>query len=220
MQLWRQMLGIGLPAGAEFGLMGVYVAIVYVLSRPFGAAAQAGFGIGLRIVQSLFLPVVALGFAVAPVAGQNFGARQASRVRETFRLAALISAGLMLVLTLLCQIAPAAMIRPFSSDPAVIAVGEEYLRIVSWNFVASGLIFVISSMFQAIGNTMPSLVTSSLRILAVAIPSFLVARLPGFRMLWMWYISVAGVTLQLVANLLILRREFRIRLSDSAVRAA
>ena len=58
--------------------------IVYVLSRPFGAAAQAGFGIGLRIVQSLFLPVVALGFAVAPVAGQNFGARQADRVRATF----------------------------------------------------------------------------------------------------------------------------------------
>ena len=48
------------------------------VSRPFGAAAQAGFGIGMRIIQALFMPVVALGFAVAPVAGQNFGARKAS----------------------------------------------------------------------------------------------------------------------------------------------
>jgi putative MATE family efflux protein len=218
--LWGQMLGIGLPAGAEFGLMGVYVFIVYLLSRPFGAATQAGFGIGLRVVQSLFLPVVALGFAVAPVAGQNFGARQAPRVRETFKLAALLSAGLMLLLTLLCQIAPTAMIRPFSSDPAVIGVGEEYLRIVSLNFVASGLIFVISSMFQALGNTVPSLITSSLRILVFAVPAFLLARLTGFHMLWIWYLSVAAVTLQLVANLLLLRREFRLRLEGAAARAA
>src|SRR5262245_11109512 len=62
--LWGSMLRIGLPAGAEFALMGVYLLIVYVVSRPFGASAQAGFGIGMRIVQAGFLPVVALGFAV------------------------------------------------------------------------------------------------------------------------------------------------------------
>src|SRR5207249_2326108 len=88
--LWAAILKIGLPAGAEFALMAVYLFIVYAVSRPFGTAAQAGFGIGLRIVQAGFMPVVALGFAVAPVAGQNFGARQAQRVRDTFRSALLL----------------------------------------------------------------------------------------------------------------------------------
>jgi putative MATE family efflux protein len=216
LRLWGRMLGIGLPAGAEFGLMGVYVVIVYVLTRPFGAAAQAGFGIGLRIVQSLFMPVVALGFAVAPVAGQNFGARLGERVRATFGHAARLAAGLMLLLTLACHIAPAAMIRPFSSDPTVIAVGEDYLRIVSWNFVASGLIFVASSMFQALGNTIPSLVTSSARLLIFALPVTLLARLPGFELRWIWYLSVAAVTLQMTANLLLLQRELRTRLTFEA----
>ena len=73
--LWKKMLGIGLPAGAEFALMAVYLFVVYILSRPFGSAGQVGFGIGMRIIQAGFMPVVALGFAVAPVAGQNFGAR-------------------------------------------------------------------------------------------------------------------------------------------------
>ena len=41
--------------------MAVYLFIVYAVSRPFGAAAQAGFGIGMRIVQAAFMPVVALG---------------------------------------------------------------------------------------------------------------------------------------------------------------
>ena len=72
---WKRLLGIGLPAGVEFGLIAVYMGIVYAVSRPFGAAAQAGFGIGQRVVQAGFMPIVALGFAVAPVAGQNFGAR-------------------------------------------------------------------------------------------------------------------------------------------------
>lgn len=211
--LWRRMINIGLPAGAEFGLMGVYVMIVYMLSRRFGAAAQAGIGIGLRIVQSLFLPVVALGFAVAPVAGQNYGARHADRVRATFAHAALIAASLMALLTVLCHIAPAALIRPFSSDPAVVAVGEEYLRYVSWNFVASGLIFVISSMFQAMGNTIPSLITSSLRIVVFAVPAFIVSLMPGFTLTWVWKIAVASVALQMLANLVLLRREFRQRLA-------
>ena len=61
--------------------MGVYMFVVYAITRRFGAAAQAGFGIGLRVMQAGFMPVVALGFAVSPVAGQNFGARLPDRVR-------------------------------------------------------------------------------------------------------------------------------------------
>src|SRR5258706_1223116 len=126
--LWRKMLGIGLPAGAEFALLAGYVLVVYALSRPFGSAAQAGFGIGMRIVQAGFMPVVALGFAVAPVAGQNVGARRAQRVRATFRSAAFMAAGAMVLLSVACWFGGARMVRVFSSDPEVVAVGTEYLR--------------------------------------------------------------------------------------------
>src|SRR5204863_5399453 len=139
--VWKRMLGIGLPSGAEFGITTVYLALVYSITRPFGAAAQAGFGIGMRIVQAGFMPVVALGFSVAPVAGQNFGARRPERVRSTFRSAALMAAGAMIGLTAICRLQGAAMIGVFSSDPQVIAVGAEYFRIVSWTFPASGIIF-------------------------------------------------------------------------------
>src|SRR4030095_4176848 len=66
--VWGKLLQIGLPAGAEFALMWVYLLVVYSVVRPFGSEAQAGFGIGMRIIQAAFMPVVALGFAVAPVA--------------------------------------------------------------------------------------------------------------------------------------------------------
>ena len=213
LDLWAGMLKIGLPAGAEFAMMAIYLVLVYSVSRPFGASAQAGFGIGLRIVQACFLPVVALGFAVSPVAGQNFGARQAGRVRETFRIAAMIAAGGMFVLAITVWLAAAPMVAVFTSDPAVIGVGEEYLHVIAWNFVASGIIFVTSSMFQAMGNTIPSLITSAFRIVLIAVPILLLARTPGFTLLWVWYVSVAGILVQLGLNLLLLRREFRVRLA-------
>jgi putative MATE family efflux protein len=218
--LWRDMLKIGLPAGAEFALMAVYLMLVYVVSRPFGAAAQAGFGIGMRILQACFLPVVALGFAVGPVAGQNFGARRGGRVRETFRTAAGLAAAGMIVLASITWLAAAPMVGIFSSDPQVIAVGVEYLHIVSVNFVASGVVFVTSSMFQAMGNTMPSLITSAARIVIIAVPVLLLAQTPGFALRWIWYISAAAVFVQLAMNLWLLQREFRVRLKFAAEAAA
>src|SRR5207248_253290 len=82
-KIWNKMLRIGLPAGAEFILISVYIMIVYFIIRGFGPAAQAGFGVGARLMQALFLPVVALSFAVSPVVGQNFGGRHGDRVRQS-----------------------------------------------------------------------------------------------------------------------------------------
>jgi putative MATE family efflux protein len=217
-RLWADILKIGLPAGAEFALMAVYLVIVYTIAKPFGAAAQAGFGIGMRIVQALFMPVVALGFAVAPVAGQNFGAREAARVKAVFKTASMMVGVFMLVAAVLCNIAPAALVGLFSNDPAVIAVGVEYLRIISWNFIASGLIYVCSSMFQAMGNTVPSLVASFSRLAIIAIPALLLARFPGFELRWIWYLSVFAVLMQLTLVLLLLRREYRLRLDTIPAR--
>ena len=211
-RLWGALLRIGLPAGAEFAMMAVYLFVVYIVSRPFGAAAQAGFGIGMRVLQAGFMPVVALGFAVAPVAGQNFGARRPERVRETFRTAVWMAAGVMALFALACHVAPAAMIRFFSKDPQVVAVGNEYLRIVSWNFVASGIVFVCSSTFQAMGNTVPSLVSSVVRVTVAVIPAFLLSRVAGFELRWIWYLTVASVSLQMILSLLLVRLEFRSRL--------
>jgi Na+-driven multidrug efflux pump len=167
----------------------------------------------MRIIQACFLPVVALGFAVGPVAGQNFGARKADRVRQTFRTGAALAAAAMFVLAVIVWLASAPMVGVFSSDPQVIAVGSEYLHIIAFNFVASGIVFVSSSMFQAMGNTIPSLITSAARIVIVAVPVLLLAQAPGFSLRWIWYISAGAVVVQLAINLWLLQREFRLRLN-------
>ena len=210
--LWASMLKIGLPAGAEFGLTAVYLFIVFTVTRPFGASAQAGFGIGLRLIQAMFLPVVALGFAVAPVAGQNVGAGQGDRVRAVFRSAASLAAAMMVVAGFVCYLAAARLLGIFTRDPEVIRVGVGYLRIVSWSFVASGIVFVSSSMFQALGNTIPPLLTSTTRIILVAVPVIVLSQRPGFSLDTIWYLSALAIGAQLFVNVGLLNRELRLRL--------
>ena len=212
-RVWWEMLKIGLPAGAEFALMGIYMAVIYAITKPFGSAAQGGFTIGLRIVQSAFLPVVALGFAVAPVAGQNFAARKGDRVRAAFKAAAGMAAGAMLVVAVAIYFGATALMRVFTTDPEVIAVGVDYLRIVTITFVGSGITFVSSSMFQAMGNTMPSLVTSMMRLVFSVVPAVLLSRVAGFHLTWIWYVTAVAVFVQMTVNLILLQREFRLKLA-------
>jgi Na+-driven multidrug efflux pump len=211
--MWGRMLKIGLPAGAEFALMGIYMFVVYAITRRFGAEAQAGFGIGLRVIQAGFMPVVALGFAVSPVAGQNFGARLPDRVRGTFRVAALMATAMMLALFVICRVVPERLVGVFSADPGVLAVGGEYLKIVAWNFIPSGIVFVSSSMFQALGNTIPPLVSSFVRTSLLVIPAYLMSRASGFVLHWIWYLSVGCVALHALLNVGLLRREYRRKLT-------
>jgi putative MATE family efflux protein len=212
LKIWWSMLRIGIPAGAEFALMAVFLAVVYVIIRNFGAAAQAGFGVGMRVMQAIFLPVIAIAFAVAPVVGQNFGGRQASRVRQSFWSAIAISSGIMVVLTLLCQIAPRTLIRFFSEDESVITFGADYLRIISFNFLAVGIVFTSSSVFQGIGNTWPPLISSAVRLLIFVLPAVIMSRMPGFDIKHVWYLSVVTILFQAAVNVLLLQREFKRKL--------
>ena len=210
---WWAMLRVGLPAGGEFALMAIYIVVVYGIIRHFGAAAQAGFGVGARVMQAMFLPVVAIAFAVAPVVGQNFGGRRGDRVRSSYYSALGITSVTMLLLTIASQFAGEIFIRLFSRDTGVIAFGSEYLRIISLNFVAMGIVFTSSSVFQGIGNTLPPLVSSMTRLLLFVLPATLLSRMPGFQIRYVWYLSVVSILFQACVNLLLLRREFRRKLT-------
>ena len=220
METWNRILRIGLPAGGEFALMFVYMAVIYVVIRDFGATAQAGFGIGARIMQAIFLPAMAIAFATSPVAGQNVGAGLFERVRATFRSAATIGSVIMLALTLICQIKPDWFVRGFTQDDGVIAVASEFLRYISWNFVASGIVFTCSGMFQALGNTVPSLISSGSRLLTFALPVVWLSHRAGFELHQVWLVSMVSVALQALFSLWLLRRQLQLRARTIAVPAA
>jgi Na+-driven multidrug efflux pump len=209
---WRRMLDVGLPAGGEFALIFLSMAIMYWAISGFGAAAQGGFAIGGRIMQSIFLPAMAIAFAAGPIAGQNYGARQPQRVRDTFRKAVVLNSVVMLIVTLFLQWRPDVLVAFFTRDPDVVEVGATFLRIVSLNFIAQGIVFTCSGMFQGLGDTRPALLSSAARLALFAPLVIVLANQPRFELVHVWEISVLTVVLQAVLSVLLLRAQFRRRL--------
>jgi Na+-driven multidrug efflux pump len=122
---------------------------------------------------------------------------------------------------LLVQWRPELLIRAFAPDPQVRAIAVTFLTVTSWNFVAQGIIFTCSSLFQGLGDTRPAMLSTCTRLVTFALPAVWMSAQPQFQIEHIWYLSVATMTLQVVVSLLLLRAQFRRRLSvDSPVAAA
>ncbi|MFO1110365.1 MAG: MATE family efflux transporter [Bradyrhizobium sp.] len=210
---WKRILAIGLPAGGEFAIIFVWMGVIYYVLRDFGAAAQAGFGIGTRVLGLIQMPALAVALAAAPIVGQNFGAGNSDRVRETFAKAVLIGTVVMASFTILAQWRPGLLLAGFSNDRETMAVAAQFLQLVTLNLVAQGVNFTCNAVFQGLGNTRPVLLSSAARLITYAVPAIWLSRRPGFAIEYVWYLSIATTTLQAVLGLWLLRREFRKRLA-------
>jgi putative MATE family efflux protein len=213
--LWRRILAVGLPAGGEFAIMFTYMAAIYYALGNFGPAAQAGFSIGSRVLGLIQVPAMAIAFTAAPIIGQNFGAGESERVRETVRAVLLVATTVMVIATFVAHWRPELLLAGFSQDNATIDEGVLFLKMVSLNLVAQGLIFVCSSTFQGLGNTLPQLISSTVRLVTYVIPTLWLSTQTGFRVEHIWYLSIATTTMQALLSLWLLSRELRRRLGFS-----
>jgi putative MATE family efflux protein len=208
-QQWLRIVAVGLPASLEFVLMFLSTSLVYYTIRDFGAATQAGFGIGSRVMQVILLPGTAIAFAVSAIAAQNVGAKNSERVIQTFRKAALMGISLMASATLLVQWRPNAFIAAFEADAVTLAAAALFLKMTSWIFVAQGIVYICSSMFQGLGNTVPSLASSAVRFIAFSACALWLTLQPSFEVRQMWYVLTASVILQALVSLWLLRVQLR-----------
>jgi putative MATE family efflux protein len=218
---WSAILRIGLPSGVEFGLLACYLLFVTATLRPFGAEQQAAFGIGQRLLQAGMLPVMALSFGAAALAGQNYGAGLAARVRETFAAALKLGLACTVCMWMLAQLVPALLIGVFSADAAVVAGGVQFLRVISFNLPPMAVAFACFGVLSGLGNTIPTLISSATRIGLIVLPATWLSSRPGFQPVEVWELSVAATVVQTLMNLWFLRRELNRKLGPAvAVGAA
>jgi Na+-driven multidrug efflux pump len=74
------------------------------------------------------------------------------------------------------------------------------------------LVFTCSATFQGMGNTLPSLLSSGVRLFSFAIPAIWLSTRPGFKIEQVWYVSIGASTLQAIVSLLLIRMQFKRRL--------
>ena len=129
------------------------------LLQSFGSAATAGYTVAIRIVYFSILPSLGLGSAAATLVGQNLGARHADKAEKAVWRAAFFNMIFLGALSLAFLLWAPHLIAMFSSDPIVIAVGANCLRIISICYVLFAYGTVIVSAFNGAGDTLtPTLI--------------------------------------------------------------
>jgi Na+-driven multidrug efflux pump len=113
----------------------------------------------------------------------------------------------MVVATVLTQWQSELLLKGFTRDPATISEGALFLKMVSLNLVAQGLIFACSSTFQGLGNTTPQLISSTVRLITYVIPTLWLSARSGFRVEHILYLSIATTTMQALLSLWLMGRE-------------
>ena len=203
----KQSLFIGIPSGTNHFLLAANLMITYRVISPFGTGALASIGIGFRILQGIYIPVIAVASAVGAIIGQNFGAQKYSRITGTLWRAWLVSMIFMIGCTALCLLYPQGLIGIFSNSSEVIRFGVIYLRIFAIGFVMVGTIMIASAAFQGLGKTYPSLAGA---VVDNALFAALVFTLPAY-FSWgiqsVWWIKLATAAAETAVVAIWLKQE-------------
>ena len=167
---WKAILRIALPATGTNLIAPLSVAITTWFVAKYSPEAVAGFGVASRI-ESIFL-VIIMGLAsiMGPFVGQNWGAKQYQRVNDSIEISLKFIFFWGVITTLLLWVFAETLASLFSNDPLVINSATHYLKILPISYLFLGTIMITSSAANGMGNPIPSLVMSFLRLIGFYLP--------------------------------------------------
>jgi len=170
-KIFLKIIKVGLPA--SLGISGSSLGFVLVqgIINSLGSAVIAAAGIGYRMVHLFMLPAIGISSAVTTIVGQNLGADNIKRAKESIKL------GMRIILMFLV---PAMIITSFSGefimkffipgDEIVQLIGIKMFYILPSSVIFFAIFRVYSSAFQGSGRTVPIMTTSLIRIWMARLP--------------------------------------------------
>ncbi len=181
----KDIYTVGVPAIAMQSIGSVMVAGLNVILIQYSQAAVAVLGVYFRLQNFIFMPVFGMMQGAMPIFGFNFGAKKKDRLIRSFKWTTLFAASLMLTGTVIFLIFPTAFMALFNASEEMMAIGVRALRILSLCFVPAAFGITNSTLFQALGHGVLSLLVSLLRQLILILPlAWLLGHFFGLDAIW------------------------------------
>jgi MATE family, multidrug efflux pump len=192
---WRAIPTI-FAVGAPLSLSGVLFSMIYMLltrfTSRFGTPALAALGIGHKVEGIGFLAISGFALSASALVGQNLGAGQEDRARAAVRLTVRYCLTITVITAAAFLAFPRALAGLFTTDPAVIADGSLYLRIIALSQVGQTFEIILEGAMGGAGYTFwPMIASSSLSALRIPLAAWWAGAL-GLAGIW-WAISLTSV---------------------------
>jgi putative MATE family efflux protein len=166
----RKLVDVGYPATLDGWARSFAAVVMAGFVARFGAAPTAAYGIGIRLMSISWSVAGAVGQATATGVGQNLGAKTPDRAARVTWVATAATMGILFAAGALAFAFPARAMLIFIDDPAVVAEGVVFLRVVAPFWAFFGGVMVIQGGFRGAGDTRIALALSLLSRWVLRIP--------------------------------------------------
>lgn len=169
-RLFRQIMGIGLPAGVQMSLVAVGAMVVMSKINSYGKEFTAAYNVGSKLDQLAFLPVQSLSTAITAFVGQNIGARRLDRARQGIRVTVVSAVLWSAVMLVLIPLGPT-LVGLFSDTPTVIEAGAVYLKCIMPFYILFSVMFSLNNAMRGAGDSVFPMVDVIISLILVRVPA-------------------------------------------------
>lgn len=202
------IFSVGVPSILMMSIGSVMTFGMNKILLVFSSTAAAVFGVYFKLQSFFFMPIFGLNNGMVPIIAFNYGAQKKKRITQTIRLSCILAFGVTLLGFFIFQLIPDRLLMLFNASEDMIAIGTTALRAISWSYLVAGLSIVISSVYQALGNGLYSLIVSICRQLLVLLPSaWILAELFGLDAVW-WSFPIAELV-SIFVSVILLRKIYQ-----------
>lgn len=191
MKLFKEGLKIGLPTSVQQCAIALGLIALLGIVNSFGTDTLTAYGAAGKIDTIITQAVLTLSGALAAFCGQNIGAGRFDRVRKGLRFTMLVNVIFSLFTFTAIYFFGEEMMRAFTNDPAVIAIGKEYLLIIGGFFIVHGGLNIYNGALRGAGDTIFTMATSLLCLWLIRIPlAYQLSAWYGRQGIW-WAIGIS-----------------------------
>ena len=203
---------VGIPSIVMQAIGSVLTTALNKILIGFSESAVSVFGIYYKLQSFVFMPVFGMTQGLMPILGYSYGARNKQRLLSALKYGLIIAFTIMLVGTVLFWAFPKPLLMIFDATPEMVDIGVPALRIISLCFTAAAIGITFSTMFQAVGIGINSLIISLLRQIIILLPSAYFLSKLGLEPVW-WSFPIAEVG-SLMASIILYRIIYKSRICN------
>jgi putative MATE family efflux protein len=168
--IFRKALNIGLPSGFQNTFVSFGMMALFGIVNSFGTAAAAAYSVALRINSLATTPAMNFATALSTFVGQNLGANKPERVRKGLLSTLAMAFGLVSGVTVILIVFKRQLMGLFTDNPEVIAIGAEYLVIVSSFYLIFATMLIFGGVMRGAGDTLIPMFFSLISLWIIRIP--------------------------------------------------
>ena len=196
LRIVAEIYKVGVPSILLSSITSITTYFLNIILSAFSSTAIAVYGVYFKLNSFIFMPVFGLNNGMVPIIAYNYGARNRKRITATIRNGFFLAMGIMLFGMALFELFPAQLLGLFDASPAMLAIGVPAIRIIACSFLGAALGITFSSVFQAFGSAVYSMIATFVRQIVALLPAAYLLSLSGnVNAIWWSYLIAEVVSI-------------------------